>query len=652
MEVHIENYKNINNLDLSIENNKLNFLYGICGSGKSSLVGALTKECRPEDVSVGKNKEDVVISVDEMDPNPDSYQLFDEQTVSNVIIEDSEDGRYYNIFVGNENEILGLENKYYETIKELRSNIDNIKEYKNSIDSLFSVFGKPGKTGRLTPKSKINLLSKQISESHEAHKNIIKVKGLDYVNWKIKGMTIDDNFKKHNCPFCYQSISNSLYDEIELFNNIVPKDFEVIFKGTDVLKNLNIQEPDYYDSESLETFKTEIEKHKIIQEDLNKIIALCDFPKFQIFGDMDLTRLEISELVYDIFPELEEIIDSINKSIEDLILLNKKMRGKARSLVKGNEKRLNNILKKLGIPYIFKPNISRQYKTASISLCHIKDQTMNNMKRNLSYGEKNIVSLLIFLFGASKNTLIIDDPASSYDDYRRKEIFDLLIEHACNRTVLILSHDQVFIKYALLFKKQHPKKKLIGLICNYENYEGNVSITDINFDQFSNLEAAIITQIRNSKVYYRKILNSRLLLEISKMGNEKAYGYLSAILHKKKKKDIIKLLNDNGVSEEEILGFIKGKFDIELPPLRENFDDDFNYDDLKIFEKIIYLREVEKENKGKTELYNQLSNVVHLNEALIVGLNPYEHNYFSPNIYKAIKSYDENLIKANEMVAV
>lgn len=121
MEVHIENYKNINNLDLSIENNKLNFLYGICGSGKSSLVAALTKECRPEDVSVGKNKEDVVISVDEMDPNPDSYQLFDEQTVSNVIIEDSEDGRYYNIFVGNENEILELENKYYETIKELRS---------------------------------------------------------------------------------------------------------------------------------------------------------------------------------------------------------------------------------------------------------------------------------------------------------------------------------------------------------------------------------------------------------------------------------------------------------------------------------------------------------------------------------------------------
>ncbi len=121
MEVHIENYKNINNLDLSIENNKLNFLYGICGSGKSPLVAALTKECRPEDVSVGKNKEDVVISVDEMDPNPDSYQLFDEQTVSNVIIEDSEDGRYYNIFVGNENEILELENKYYETIKELRS---------------------------------------------------------------------------------------------------------------------------------------------------------------------------------------------------------------------------------------------------------------------------------------------------------------------------------------------------------------------------------------------------------------------------------------------------------------------------------------------------------------------------------------------------
>ena len=58
-----------------------------------------------------------------------------------------------------------------------------------------------------------------------------------------------------------------------------------------------------------------------------------------------------------------------------------------------------------------------------------------------------------------------------------------------------------------------------------------------------------------------------------------------------------------------------------------------------MFEKAIYIREIEKRNKGKTELYKQLSNVVHLNEALIVGLNPYKHNYFSPYIYNAIGGY-------------
>lgn len=642
MKIHIENYKNINKLDLLTENSKLNFFYGICGSGKSSLVGALTKECKFEDVTVGKNIEDVVISVDGNSPDPNSYQLFDEQTVSNVIIKDSEDGNYYNIFVGNEHEVIQLENKYNETISILLSCLDNIKIYKDNIDKLFSIFGKPGTKGKLTPKSKVNLLSKQISESNVSHKKIIKEKGLDYVNWKIKGMSIDDNFGNHLCPFCYQSINDELYKEIELFKTMTPKDFEVIFKGSDALKDLKIQNPDYYNPESLDTFKLEIEKHKIIQEDLNKIIAFCNFPKFQMYNDVQLNKLEVSELVYDIFPELEGIINEINQNIEELIKLNKEMRGKTKTLVKGNERKLNSILANLGIPYIFKTKILRHSKTASISLCHINDTTMNNMKNNLSYGEKNIVSLLIFLFGASKNTLIIDDPASSYDDFRRKEIFDLLIKYACNRTVLIFSHDQVFLKYALLYKKQHPKENIIGKICSYENYEGKVVISDIKHDQFTKLDNAIIEQIKNVDVYYRKILNARLLLEINKKGNELAYGYLSAILHKKSKTEILDLLNEKGKSEKEILLSIKNKFDIDLPYLVENYIDGFCYDDLKMFEKAIYLREIENERNGKTELYKQLSNVVHLNESLIIGLNPYKHNYFSPYIYNAINGHMHN----------
>ena len=590
MKIHIENYKNITNLDLAAENNKLNFFYGICGSEKSSLVGALTKECKKEDATVGKKIEDVVIKVDGISPDFNEYQLFDEQTVSNVIFKDSEDGKYYNIFVGNEYEVMQLENKYNETISMLLSSLDNMKNYNENISKLFSVFGKPSVRGKLTPKSKVNLLSKQISESNEQHKKIIKEKGLDYVNWKIKGISIDENFKKHKCPFCYQSIDDELYNAIELFKTMTPKDFEIIFKGSDVLDGLKIKEPDYYDSDSLDTFKLEIEKHKIVQDDLNKIIEFCNFPKFQMYSDIQLSKLEVSELTYEIFPELEYIINEININIEELIKLNREMRGRAKTLVKGNERKLNTILSGLGIPYIFKTKISRYNKTASISLCHIMDEAMNNMKNNLSYGEKNIVSLLIFLFGASSNTLIIDDPASSYDDYRRKEIFDLLIKYANSRTVLVFSHDQVFLKYALLYKKQYPKENIIGKICGYENYEGNVLISDIKYDQFSNLDNTIIEQIKNVDVYYRKILNARLLLEINKNGNELAYGYLSAIVHQENKTYILDLLNKKGKSEKEILQSIKDKFDIEFSPLVDNYIDDFCYENLTMFEKAIYIR--------------------------------------------------------------
>ena len=44
MEILIQNFANIKKLNFEIENSKLNFIYGISGSGKSSISKALTIE--------------------------------------------------------------------------------------------------------------------------------------------------------------------------------------------------------------------------------------------------------------------------------------------------------------------------------------------------------------------------------------------------------------------------------------------------------------------------------------------------------------------------------------------------------------------------------------------------------------------------------
>lgn len=43
MNIKINNYKNLKNLNLDIQENKINYIFGISGSGKSSIGDALKK---------------------------------------------------------------------------------------------------------------------------------------------------------------------------------------------------------------------------------------------------------------------------------------------------------------------------------------------------------------------------------------------------------------------------------------------------------------------------------------------------------------------------------------------------------------------------------------------------------------------------------
>lgn len=64
MHIHIENFRNIDTLDYEIEDEKVNYLFGICGSGKTSIMTAVSREARVKDVSVGKSLSETIVSID------------------------------------------------------------------------------------------------------------------------------------------------------------------------------------------------------------------------------------------------------------------------------------------------------------------------------------------------------------------------------------------------------------------------------------------------------------------------------------------------------------------------------------------------------------------------------------------------------------
>ena len=77
MKLKVKNYKNINNLDLDIDKEKINFIFGISGSGKSSIVSAIVGDKSERNISYGKNNEDMELLI-EPELTNDNFLIFNE----------------------------------------------------------------------------------------------------------------------------------------------------------------------------------------------------------------------------------------------------------------------------------------------------------------------------------------------------------------------------------------------------------------------------------------------------------------------------------------------------------------------------------------------------------------------------------------------
>ena len=235
-----------------------------------------------------------------------------------------------------------------------------------------------------------------------------------------------------------------------------------------------------------------------------------------------------------------------------------------------------------------------------------------------------------------------------------EDIKYMIYEFSDNRTILVLSHDHVFLKYALLHRESSGRKlemrqelsdieqkyyELTGNISYLENFNDQCNIKTVNIIDFKPMEDHIMNHLDNldeDASFYRKVINLRLLAEIKKYDNDDdsklIYDYLSALLHKESKDNILHKLSLKNVTEENILEIIKDKFKFEL----ENIPDDYilihDYDKFTTFEIAI----AKRENIGSSIEKDELNNIVHYNDALLINLNPYKFNTYSNYINSII----------------
>jgi ABC-type lipoprotein export system ATPase subunit len=637
MELLVENLKNIEYLKTDFEDKKMNFVFGISGSGKSAIANALTSSEINDYIKVGKKTENLKILVNGAERNLSQFAVYDEKQVENLYLY-SEDGSdaYEIIFSNNENYIEAV-NEFEKIVHELSSHKNKLMDQQRIISKLLDTqsIKKLTAKGDLPKTADVNKIIDIHSKTNSTSLNMAISYGQDKVGWLKKGRDFEE-FNKNICPFCEESLSNNRITEVNDISSIDNKFFKVIESDKSIYDELKIPKPDYFDVETLKEHSMLMISYVNI---LNDLVAINDFLELARIEDLDpkkLTKINVSKDFEDKFPEVYKIVQETNINLETIKQQLSKIKYQMKNIISTNINEINNTLKYMGIKYkIVERPIKPNEKRASFLLKHV-DETKEDVNQVsfLSTGEKNIIALIFFMIKNQRKNLIIDDPASSFDEYRRKIIFNYIKKKYKKRTVIVLSHDEVFSKFAIKAKYME-KNADIGIVKFMSNYDGTPKMLDITVEDYKSLSSFIKNKLASTDIYLSKIINCRLLLEIECQSQGQTtieYGYLSAIIHGTSAEDIEKLLIDKNVLENDLLSSIEKSCGIILPKIKEVTDEMLKVDGLSNYEKVFYLRENEQDPIIKSEM----SELIHLNDRLAICLNPYKFDTFSPYLYDRI----------------
>lgn len=658
MQITISNYNNIRNLDYEIEDSKINFLFGISGCGKSSIAKALTKKSSEDNIPY--NTENIpFVEVNQGSITFNEYEMFDLDYMKRVLIEKQDGTDIYHIMIGNNGELNALKEEYNKYIESLLMQRENIFNIKGKIDTLINDL----KISYTRSNDYRNgCIIKKITKNLDENKlNYLKNKNYSnkQVKWFSDGKNTD-SYKNGKCPFCNKKLSDYRKSIIDKITIIDAKSFEKINAQNAIFNLLNIKEPNWMKKKEVDKFNKQIRMYYDLLpqfEILTQYINVAS--KTNIFLDK-LEKITVTKEMRILYPEIANEMDNFNNKYSNIRKKLGKIKSETDKLLKKNRERINDYLNILGIPYeFFETNINDDQKNAEF-IIRAKNSKNTDMQKdrvnNLSYGERNLIGLIIFLISHKEDDfLIIDDPASSYDEYRRKVIFDML--YKCkgeNTTMLVLSHDHIFAKYAIYhFEKSKEKRydRLGTLEKLYYNQTGKIDYIETynetiikpikkdNFDSMTNFIKERLKELPH-EINYLVAINLRLYYEINKASryHKEVYGYLSQILHRKEKSEIIESLEKVNKTENDILSAIKDDLKIDYDVLDNEYKLGINIDSMTNFEKLIFARENCSKNKLGKEIKNELNNIVHMNMAYAICLNPYEFNYFSKFVYNYLKN--------------
>ena len=421
MNIKLKNYNNIESLDYDLEDGKINFLFGISGAGKSSIASALADSSLDSHVTVGKTINDLSVKVNGNDANYGEFKVFDLNYMKDILITKQNGSDIYSILFGDGGQIATCKANYETAIADLISIKNDLVNAINNISTLV-------KELKLTTKSNdtqfgaksLNVVMEKNAAEIPSYRNAIAYNSVQ-IKWMKDGTTMP-SYKNGNCPFCTKKMTKSRMDKINKLIIFDSKSYEKINAQSAIFTSLGLSAPDWKKKREVTKFNKALLKYCIIKSELEKFNSYIDIASSMEIQNLNIVVEKPSKQLKELYPSIASAVTTFNSKILSVKQALGKLKGETQKVINKNSERINKKMDLLGIPYKFiKQNIDERNKSAKYNICHILDSNKETDRvQNLSFGEKNLIGLLLFLLANEDAPgLIIDDPASSFDEYRR-----------------------------------------------------------------------------------------------------------------------------------------------------------------------------------------------------------------------------------------
>ncbi len=573
MKLKIKKCNNIENGQFEIVEGRLNIKYAINGTGKSTIAKAIEAF-----VKCDEDKKNSLVSFRYYGnqagnlPDLEGYESFNKIAVFNE--------KYIENYVYQQNELLkdSFEifvktpdyDKHLQEIENLLKDINVTFQNNPELEELIKVFQQfvdgfgraksgysaAGAIGKgLAKGNNIDNIPKGLEVYSPYLKNKDNVK---WIKWQLDGKNYLEMAEQ--CPYCSASVEETKGTILKVAEEYDAKAVEQLNK---MLEVFNCLKPYFADNTVAKVDAitqnisgiTDVQKNYLLEikrqiEEFMKQLYGLKHMGFNSLKNVVKISDELKKYKIDLsyYSHLDsalsnEKVNILNKTLDEVLKKAGRLQGEIaqqKNLIKKTiemySKEINEFLYYAGYKYQVAIN-EEEGTDYYLVLKHFEgNDTITTVDEHLSYGERNALALVLFMYNALKDNpdlIILDDPISSFDGNKKFAIINMLFmgkRSFKDRTVLLLTHEFNTVIDAIYNMPYNfnpaPKASFLttknGILEEKEIVKSDIkSFIDIALD---NIESDMNSL--NKLVYLRR------LLEIQNT-NELVWQLLSNVFHKR-----------------------------------------------------------------------------------------------------------------------